>query len=52
MGGRQDHGKSPDGPGPGAYSYSMNPVKESAPGAKMGTAARGGNLKSDMPGPG
>lgn len=52
MGGRNDRSRAPDGPGPGAYDYSLNPIKETAPGAKMGTAARGSNLKSDAPGPG
>lgn len=52
MGGRNDKSKAPDGPGPGAYEYSINPIKEAAPGMKMGTAVRGGVLRSDAPGPG
>lgn len=41
-----------DMPGPGAYDSSINPIKESAPGVKMGQAPRGSTVKGDIPGPG
>ena len=30
----------------------MDPIKESAPGVKMGQAPRGSAVKNDLPGPG
>ena len=52
IGARTGVNKTADGPGPGAYNSKMDPIKESAPGVKMGQAPRGSAVKNDMPGPG
>ena len=41
-----------DAPGPGQYNADVNKVRDAAPGYKLGTSKRGGNINSDAPGPG